>query len=111
MTYREYMDNHEDENLSWCRPYTDKSGDHSMVICDGEILCITAPDYEGWRYDGTLTDGMLERFAREVNPDYDLFGAGWTDMDKALNAMHEVGCAHCPWRDECEAMGEEMEEE
>ena len=109
MTYLEYMQDHENENLSWCKPYSDDSGEYMLVMHDGEVHSILSPTCEAFRYDGTLTDELMERFAREVNHDYDLY-SGWSDIHIALEAMHEVGCVSCHWRDDCEVMGEEMSE-
>ena len=109
MKYLEYMQEHENDNFSWCKPYANASGDYMLVMCDGELSSIKSPTFEAFRYDGTLTDDVLERFAREVNPDYDLY-SGWSDLHIALEAMHEVGCSSCPWREDCEPMGEEMSE-
>ena len=80
-----------------------------LVMYDGELSSIMSPTREAFRYNGTLTDEVLEQFAREVNPDYDLY-TGWSDLHVALEAMHPVGCASCPWCEDCEAMYEEMSE-
>ena len=59
------------------------------------------------RYGGGEFEEALEQLAREVNSDYDLY-SGYDDTHIALQSMHEIGCWHCPFRDECEAMGEEV---
>lgn len=107
MTYHDYMIDHDEENLSWCKPYADKSGDYRLVIYDGELMSIMSPDREAHRWDGSLTDELLEAFARAVNPDYDMYN-GYTDLEIALDATHPVGCSSCPWFDDCDTMGEEM---
>ena len=107
MKYTEYMKLHESENLSWCKPYTDETGKYVLVMCDGKPSSMHSPSQEVFCHNGTLTDDAMKQFAREVNPYYDLYN-GWDDCHIALDAMHEVGCASCPWRENCEAMREEM---
>ena len=107
MKYLEYMENHDGENLSWCKPYTDDSGDYKLIMYNGEVNSISAPDYEAFRYNGSMTPEIMEKFARAVNRDYDLY-SGWEDWQIALEGMHETGCSCCPWRGECDAMAEEM---
>lgn len=107
MTYRDYMIDHSTEDLSWCKPYEDKTGDYRLVMYEGEPSSIATPERIAFRYDGTLTDELLEAFARAVNPDYETY-QGYTDLEIALGTMHPVGCASCPHFDECGAMGEEM---
>lgn len=107
MKYLEYMQNHADENFSWCKPYADESGEYKLVMHDGLLESVKSPTITAYRYDGSLTDDVKEQFAREVNPDYDLY-KGWDDEHIMLDAMHPVGCASCAWFYECEAMGETM---
>lgn len=108
MTYLEYMENHPDENLDWCRPYVSKDGEYALLKHDREPEIARTPAGDLYRYNGSLSGEALEQIARAVNPDYDVFN-GWTDEQIAIIAMHETGCAACPWRHECEAMGAEME--
>ena len=109
-TYGDYFEEHDDENFSWCKPYTDETEDYWLVIYDGEVEQIKSPTYttDPVNYERPDED-RVERFAREVNPDYDLY-SGWSDTHIALEKMHETGCAHCPWFDECQAMGERMQD-
>ena len=109
MTYREYLEAHEDENFSWCKPYANKDEDCFAVMYDGAIERVVSPDMEAQRYDGSLNGEAMEAFARRVNPSYDL-RSGWSDEHIALEVMHEIGCFNCPFKDDCEAMDEEMEE-
>ena len=109
MTYAEYFENHETENFSWCKPYTDKTGEYMLVIHDGELSSIASPDIIAYRYDGSLTDEIIKQFAMAINPNYDLYSE-WTDLHIALDSMHEIGCSHCPFKDECDAMEEEMQD-
>ena len=108
MKYLEYMEENQYENMSWCKPYKDKSEKYTLVVHEGEPLSIMSPTTEAHRYDGSLNDEMMEQFARAVNPDYNEY-SGWSDVQIALDAMHEVGCASCPWKEDCDAMGEEMD--
>ena len=109
MKYLDYMRSHEDENLSWCKPYASDAGDHVLIMQEGKLLGIISPEREAFT-DDTLTDEALKQFAREVNRDYDAY-RGWDDLDIALKAMHEVGCAACPWREDCDAMHEDLYED
>ena len=109
MTYREYFDEHETENISWCKPYTctTDAGDYAIIMYEGEAIAIKTPTGEAHRYNDTLTDNTMEQFARAVNPHYDMF-AGYSDEYIALDSMHETGCAFCPFRNDCEPMSEEI---
>ena len=107
MTYRDYMNDHDTEHFTWCCPYSDETGDYKLVIYDGEINAVSTPDTIAHRYDGTLTDEVLEQFARAVNPYYDDY-KGWDNLHIALEVMHEIGCSGCPFNADCEALDEEM---
>ena len=108
-TYREYMEEHDGENLSWCKPYSDDSGEYKLIMYEGIVDSISAPTIEAWRWNDTLTAEVLRDFARAVNPDYNEY-KGWTDEHIALEVMHPIGCSACPWFGDCEAMGEETDE-
>ena len=111
MKYRDYMEVHCDENLDWCKPYvSDKSDEYCLIMYDGEPDAVIMPDGTFYRYNGSLTDEVMEAFARAVNSDYDLH-SGYDDWLIALRAMHEVGCASCPFSDDCEAMDEQYGED
>lgn len=103
------------ENMSWCRPYISEDERYMLAINEGEIISI--------QIDGRLVEmdekepghyryskNLLQRLARSVNPDYDEY-EGYTDTYIILNALEERGCAECPWRDECDAMIEEDDDE
>lgn len=109
MTYMDYMREHPEENFSWCKCYTNPEETHYMVMYDGLLNCINTPSVIAYRYGSHDFDAEIETLAREVNEDYDLYSE-WDDIHIALDAMHEIGCWHCPFKDECEAMGEEMSE-
>ena len=111
MTYREYFEEHENENLSWCKPYLDKSEEYCIVMHDGEVNGVVTPQMEairGWSGTQDIEDAVAD-IAKHINPDYDCY-SGWDDLHIALDAMHEWGCASCPYKEECDAMGEEMGE-
>lgn len=108
MTYREYFDKHETENMNCCRPFQDKTGDYTVIIYGGEMELASTPSGRYFRYNGTLTDAIKEDIAKAVNNGYYCYH-GWTDERIALDVMHEVGCSGCPFRDDCEMMNEEME--
>ena len=107
MKYLDYMSNNPDANFDWCKPYSDGNNRY-LIIYDGIANAIYTPDTTAHRYDGYSFDEALEVLAREVNPYYDLH-IGYTDKEIALMAMHETGCASCPFRHECEAMMEEVQ--
>lgn len=107
MTYFDYFLMHDDEpmNMGWCKPYVDKSGDYTLIIHDGEAESAVTPKGTFHRYDGTLTDMVLEHIAHAVNDYYDDY-FGWSNCHIALEAMTETNCINCPLRDECEAINE-----
>lgn len=109
MTYREYFEVHGDENINWCKPYTNNTESSFIVVYDGDAMAISTPTLEAHRYDGSLNDDVLHRFAKRINQHYDVYH-GWDDLHIALEMMHEVGCINCPFKDDCDVMGEEMEE-
>lgn len=97
-TCGEYFAEHDDENLSWCKPYI--TGKHAIIVNDGEVDYIAI--------DGVpqeVTPDAIRTLAKTVNDDYDSY-QGWSDLHIALDAMKEVGCASCPCFAECEAMRE-----
>ena len=104
------------ENMSWCKPYISEDERYALAINEGEIITIQIdgrdidwddkePIYGGYR----CSKALLQRLARFVNPDYDMY-KGYTDTYIILDALEERGCAECPWRDECDAMIEEDDE-
>lgn len=72
------------ENLSWCRPY--RSGNNYYVQNEGEIIQLMQ--------DGT--DLVIDKDTLRIVEECD----DW----------EEIGCAECPWRDECEAMNEDVDD-
>ena len=106
MTYRDYYNDHPNENLGWCRPFTDDNGAWiaEQSSDDGTIMFPNGAEY-------ALTDkAKLRDFAKLVNPNYDMY-QGYTDYQIALDAMRETGCAHCPWNAACDVMDYELGED
>ena len=107
------MEEHKNENLSWCKPYIyeDDSGSYYIIMYEGAIESIVTPEIEAQRYDGSLTDDLLETIARRFNPDYDWY-KGWSDTHIIMDSddLREAGCSECPFKRECDAMLEEMGE-
>lgn len=110
MKYLEYMESHDGENFSWCKPYTDGNEERFLIMYDGIANSIDTPDGVFYRFDGSDFDTALEALARNVNPDYDLF-IGYNDQQLALIKMHEVGCSKCPFRYECDTMMEDVSDD
>lgn len=38
MTYRQYMQDHPEENMSFCKPYTNDDEDRFLIMYDGDQL-------------------------------------------------------------------------
>ena len=99
------------ENLSWCRPYVSKDENCFVVVCNGKISgCIINNENVGYILPSTDVAAIAHRLAVAVNPDYAEYN-GYSDLEIALDAMTEIGCADCPFRDDCDAMWEDEEEE
>ena len=109
MTYAEYMEQHDTENFSWCKPYTNDDETYYLIMHDGLPLVIKTPTIEAWRYDGTLTGDVLKQVAKEINKDYSE-KRGYSNTYMILEAMHEIGCHYCPFKEDCEPMGGEIDE-
>ena len=111
MTYLERFEKMLDvENMEWCAPFSDRNEDYFLIKHDGEIISAKTPDGIFHRYNGTLTPEVMESIARAVNNRYYCYH-GWTVEQIALDVMEENGCVNCPFRHECEAVNEEMEED
>ena len=99
-TYGDYYSEHEDENLSWCKPYADATGKIFVIVNEGRV------DYI--EIDGVpqvVTPDTIHTLAMAVNSDYGSY-QDWDDIHIALDAMTELGCASCPCFADCEAMRE-----
>ena len=114
MKYLDYMEEHPEENLVWCKPYTDGRGNY-LVMWEGTPLSIKTDDgREYWRnpvgLQYVLDDQALEAFAKHVDPDYK-YWKGYSDEEIILMNLGECGCSSCPYRGCCEIMTEDMGEE
>ena len=111
MNYRQYFEQHPEESTCFCECYADKTEQYFLVMYDGEPSLIKWP---GGTADVTPRhcdeNEDLKAFSLAVNNGYYLYH-GWTDEHIALDVMHHIGCASCPFRDSCSVMDEEMEDE
>lgn len=105
MMTAEYMINHKDENLGWCKVYADNTGRYAMVMTEGNVTALVMP---GKRVYGNECQKYMPEFAKAVNKEYVDY-EGYEDSYIAIQAMEEKGCAACPFFSECDAMSEEME--
>jgi hypothetical protein len=87
------------ENLSWCRPFVDEDGKYAIAVNEGQIVSMILNGEE----QSDITDDLVYRFANDVNLNYDLY-QGWSDLHIICDALPERGCSECPFRDECDAM-------
>ena len=109
-TWREYMANHDTKHFSWCIPYSTPGGEYVIVQHDGDISAISTPDTVAYRYDGGITDDVLEQIARAIVPDYGMY-SGYSDTDLLLMHLRPTGCAACPFNSECSAMDADMDDD
>ena len=110
MTFLEYFEQNPNKNMISCIPYADKTEEYFLIMFDGEWEEAKTPNGTYHRYDGTLTEAVKKSFAMAVNNGYYCYH-GWTDEHIALDVMHEIGCAACPFRHDCQPMYEEWEKE
>ena len=96
----------EGENLSWCYPITDGCGNWA-VICDDQIVSLCNQDGEPVE----VTEKDIRKLAMDVCPDYETESEESTDEEIIMRKMTETGCTDCPWRDICDAMNEEIEDD
>ena len=112
MTYREYFELHQMENVGWCTPYTDKNEENYLIMYDGTPESVFFGDETGGvAYHRGLDsnyDAHLEKFARLVNPYYDQYVHRNDDVI-ARDVMHETGCYYCPFKNDCDAMWDNIE--
>ena len=114
MTYLEKMEREGkyNENMSWCKPFVDKTGEYFLIQHDGEIKSAKTPNGSFHLCHGDFaSEQAMQAFALAVNNGYYSYYRGMTDEDIALDAMSETGCLNCPFRHECESVNEEIEEE
>lgn len=116
MTYRDYMENHPEENLSWCRPYRSENGRVALVYNEGRILSLMIDEKEV-DIDWPVRDQsqLWERVCRasiedEALLDIETRRYSWREI-ALMDGLVECGCANCPFADTCDAMMEEIEED
>lgn len=101
MTYREMMTEN-NENLSWCAPYSLLGGRIVIAATDGKISSM--------QIDGTdvpVSGETIRRAAEMANECYESY-QGWSDTHILLDAnKEELPCRMCPWFGVCDAMDEE----
>ena len=115
MNYREYMENHPEENLSWCRPYRSENGRVALAMNEGNIAGLKI---DGKEIDGPYTSAdsqakLWEMAAKASIEDDALLDIetdrySWREI-ALMDGLVECGCANCPWKDTCDAMSEEIE--
>lgn len=103
MKYRDLM-RESNKNQEWCKPMI---GDRvKFTVLDGSIPALII--------DGTeveVTPENIRKAAKIVNPYYDDY-EGWSDTCIAcMGDVNEAPCHECPWFDDCEIMGQEVETE
>lgn len=91
----------ENENLSWCKPIRSKNGRVFASITEGAVSALRIDEVDYLTKDKILP--MLKTAAKISNPDYGDY-SDWDDFEIMMDAAAEMGCSACPWRDECDAM-------
>lgn len=116
MNYRTYMENHPEENLSWCRPYRSENGRVVLTANEGQLegLIIDGAEIEvAFPPSKENQEQLWEKAARASIDDEELLDIetrryGWREI-AVMDGLVECGCANCPWNDICDAMSEEIE--
>lgn len=109
MTHLDYANANPDYHSDWCVPWADASGERFLIMQECKPQAIDSPEATSINGDELCDfDSDIAVLAQTVNPDYDTF-SGYTDAQIALMAMHETGCAACPFRLECDFMRSEIE--
>lgn len=114
------------ENLSWCKPIEYSHGEKRVIriVCDGTTISMALYDGDNPMQEITRKYEIDGKGAMVYGYNYDstFCGPEEGDADKAIrsflgidvlpapyahtseSAYEELGCAECPFRDECEAM-------
>lgn len=114
MTYREYMRNHPEENLSWCRPYRSENGRVALSCNAGSIQSLMIDEREiDTDWPSCDQSQLWERVCRasiddEALLDIETRRYSWREI-ALMDGLVECGCANCPVADTCDAMLEEIE--
>jgi len=110
VTYGEYFEQHPDENMSWCKPYTDTHEENYIIVNEGVPIMVNMGFMSYYAsLDGSdVFRSAVAELAQKMNPDYSTI-YDKEDLDIALDAMHETGCIKCPFIRYCAAMYEEYQ--
>lgn len=86
-----YEQMNQGENLSWCKPLSNKEGTRVVVVNDGVVIrsLFTVSTPKEFREQGN------DIYANQDKPDY---------LIEKYGLHYELGCSECPFRDECDAM-------
>ena len=98
---QEMMLENDSANMSWCRPFLIKSPQHRVYVAvqnEDEVCGLQLDGEDLELHDTAYAAAMLKLPVGN----YD------TALEALLDSPHckEIGCAHCPWFDECEAFNE-----
>lgn len=118
MTYRDYFNAHTSENLSWCKTMVTSDGGVVVTMVECEISDIIVDDaalapQKRLGLIKRFSDAQLRAVARLLDEDADeRMEHRWsaTELICGSDALHEIGCANCPYYGECEAMDAEYED-
>lgn len=100
-----------DENLGWCRCY--KSDRITFVLTEGDITTIRV---DGVDHFAPFSADFLREVARAAVKDYDedeYEDYSVEELSELLicrSVCEECGCRECPYRDDCDAVGFDVEE-
>lgn len=99
------------ENMSWCKPLSFLWGKVVVAMNECEIAgCqVNGEDRDEYTTYGKRenTEYAWKALAQLCNPDYAEY-RGYSDFKILMDSDYEeLGCADCPWRDECDAMDDE----
>lgn len=98
----------EDSDIGWCFPMTDGRGNW-VVIRDEHIAYLI--DEEGNDPDD-ITETDLKAMAMTAAGDYyEEESEESTDEEIIMANFMRTGCTECPWRDICENVNEEIEDD
>lgn len=101
----------ENEDMEFCAPYSTADEKIWVVRCYGSY---PSPSFisikDGEETIDNATPEQLKAYAKKLNADYPLY-RGYDDEHILLDALEKRGCVDCPFRDYCEAVNKEIEEE
>lgn len=100
------------ENLGWCAPYASDSSRVECSISDSGFAALRID-----KEDVDVTPENLKRAAEIAISDCTRFNfsvddfAGESPESIIRETCKQLGCCSCPWRDECEAMDVDDDEQ